>query len=162
MAPPNVRHHHYCTVVPPMSTIITITSGLVLCLHVNIEKTRDGNNSRKRSTQLYIRFKLRNQWNVWQTQLHSSRSVELADINGECKQKGANSCIEIISLDKRENISITKQLRWFYYMSKEREEFLQVELPTFISLQCLIVPVKCQRKFEVGASNPIHHHGNIW
>ena len=51
--------------------------------------------------------------------MRSSGSV-LADINCEGEQEGAEFCVEITSLDKRENISITKQLRWFSYMTKER------------------------------------------
>ena len=36
------------------------------------------------------------------------------------EEKGAKFCVEITSSDKRDNISITKQPRWFYYMVKER------------------------------------------
>ena len=66
------------------------------------------------------------------------------------EEKWAKFCIETTSYDKRENVLIIKQLRWFYYIVKERDKCLQVELDTLLSIQNLIMTVKCQRKDEVG------------
>ena len=44
----------------------------------------------------------------------------VADIKWECEEEGGNSCVDITSSDKRDNILITQQPRWFYYMAKER------------------------------------------
>ena len=61
--------------------------------------------------------------------------------------------IQVASQQKRENILITKQLGWFYYIVMETEDCWIFDL---------IMTVKCRRKFKVGAISQILHCKKAW
>ena len=56
--------------------------------------------------------------------------VEVSRHDTGLEGKGAKFCIEITSLDKRENILITKQPVWLYYMAEKSEEYCKLIYPT--------------------------------
>ena len=78
------------------------------------------------------------------------------------EEEGAHFWGEITSSDKVKNISITKQRRWCYYMVMESKECWQVELSTHLSLQRLIMTVKCGRKVQAGSMSPIPQYKRAW
>ena len=69
-----------------------------------------------------------------------------------CEEEGAKFCVKVSSLDKRDNISIIKQPRWFYYTANGRERCQQGNESILWSLHHLCLSEKCQRKVESRAS----------
>ena len=74
--------------------------------------------------------------------------VNAADIKCGGGMVGAKICVNVSSSDKRDNTSIAKHPRWFYYTENGRERCQQGNESILWSLHHFSLPEKCQRKVE--------------